>query len=400
MKTHLVQEISRTPIPLAVRWVVLAIVTLLLVLAACGGQPPASRETETVTGLSVITLRADAVPNEMEAPGTVRASRSAEIAARTMGTVTSVAVREGDHVTAGQLLAQLDDREMGARRAAARSAVREAETAREEAAHALAAAEAQSVLAKKTYDRFVYLREQKSVSPQEFDEVEAKYRQAAAVLDQVKSRQKQVSALSERAQAEARAADAVAGYTQVVAPFSGVVVRRTVDPGQMALPGQALFALEDPAKYELHATADVSAQARGVKRGTKARVRLDALPGRELEGAVAEMEAGADIASQTVRVRIALPPDPALQTGLFGRAWLCCREGMTLTVPRSAILERGQLSGVYALDAGNVARLRIVTLGRLLGDRMEILSGLSEGDRIVADPQGRTLDGKKVSIMP
>lgn len=400
MRTHLAAQDSRPRISRLVRWLMISLFAMALVLSGCGGSPPAKDEPETVSGVSVVTLHAEAVPDEAEAPGTVRAAKSAEVAARTMGAVTSVPVREGDRVAAGQLLAQLDDREMGARRAAAQSAAKEAITAREEAVHALAAAEAQSAVARKTYDRFVYLREQKSVSAQEFDEVEAKHRAAAAALEQVKARQKQVEAMSERGQSEARAADAVAGYARVVAPFAGVVVRRNVQPGQMALPGQTLFVLDDPAKYELQVTVDASAIARGLKRGTKARVRIDALPGRELAGTVTEMEAGADAASQTVRAKVALPADAGLQSGLFGRALFCCREGQALAIPRSAIIERGQLSGVYALDAEGIARLRVITLGRVLGDRVEILSGLAEGDRIVSDPQGRALDGKKVSVAP
>lgn len=387
--------------PPAVRGLSLAWFALALALSACGGSRNSTAGTvETITGIDVITVRSESVPDEAEAPGAVRAVHTAEVAARTMGTVVAVPVKEGDRVAAGQLLAQLDDRELGARRAAAQSAWKEAGTARDEAAHAVAAAEAQAAVAKKTYDRFVYLREQKSVSPQEFDEVEGKYRAASAGLEQAKSRQAQVQAMNERAQSELRAADATASYTRIVAPFSGVVVRRNVELGQMATPGQPLLVVEDASHYELEATVDASAVTRGLRRGSKARVRIDALDGREFEGTVTEMESGADATSQTIRVKVALPDDAALRSGLFGRALFCCRQGSALVIPRGALVERGQLSGVYALDAGGIARLRMLTLGRAMGDRVEVLSGLAEGDRIAAHPQGRALDGKKVSVAP
>lgn len=395
-----IHAVSEMPLPKIARWLVMALCALAIALSACGRALQGPAVPETVTGVQVTVVRAESFPDDGEAPGTVRAARTAEISARIMGTVMAVPVREGDRVAPGQLLAQLDDRELHARRAGAQAATREAATAREEAGHALASAEAQSALARKTYDRFLYLREQKSISAQEFDEVEGKYRSAAAALEQARARQKQVEAMSERAQSEARAAEAVAGYTRVVAPFAGVIVRRSAEPGQWAAPGQVLFTLEDPAKYELIVTVEASKIARGLRRGAKARVRLDAWPARELEGAVTELEAGADAASQTVRVRIALPADAALQSGWFGRALFCCGETKALAVDRSALVERGQLTGVYALDAEGIARLRLVTLGRALGPRVEILSGLAEGDRLVSNPQGRLLDGKKVSPTP
>ena len=169
--------------PRKVCWLIIALLALAGALSACGKSPkPATGAPESITGVMVVTVRKESVADEAEAPGVVRSAKTAEVAARTMGTVMVVAVREGDRVSAGQLLAQLDDRELSARRAAAHSATKEAATAREEAAYARTAAEAQAAVAKKTYDRFAYLREQKSVSPQEFDEVEGKYRTAAAGL--------------------------------------------------------------------------------------------------------------------------------------------------------------------------------------------------------------------------
>jgi RND family efflux transporter MFP subunit len=381
----------------------LAAAALALALGGCGkdvGPPP--RAAEAVSGVRLATVQFQGVPDEIEAPGTVQSAATAPVAARVMATVLEVAVREGDAVRRGQLLVQLDERELVARRAAAQAALREAAAGREQAARALAAAEAQAEVAARTHERFQYLREQKSVSAQEFDEVEARHRAAQAGLAAARARVDQAEAAHQRAESESRAADTVAGYARIVAPFDGVVVRRGVEPGAMAAPGAPLLVVENGSRYRMEATVDASAAAaRGLKRGTKARVRLDALPGREFEGTVVELEAGADPASQTVRARLDLPRDPALRSGLFGRAVVCCGERRALVVPCAAVVERGQLRGVYAVDAQGIARLRLVTLGREMGARppdcrREVLSGLGEGDRIVAGPAGRELDGKKV----
>jgi RND family efflux transporter MFP subunit len=376
-----------------------AVAALLLAAAAGCGRESAKQAvaTETAREVRAEAVMLERVADEIEAPGTVASANSAEISARVMGAVTHVAVREGDAVRAGQLLIALDERELAARRSAAASAVEEARAAREEVARAVIAAEAQAEVARRTYDRFDFLRAQKSVSAQEFDEVAARQKAAQAQLDAARAKQQQVEAMLARAQSEALAANTVAGYARLTAPFSGVVVRRQAEPGQLAAPGIPLLALEDTSRYRLEVTVDAGAMFH-VKRGSKARVQIDALPGKNLEGTVVEMEAGADAASHTARVRLELPRDAAIRSGLFGRAWFRRGERHAIALPEGAILHRGQLYGVYVVAADGTAQLRLVTLGPVLADgRVEILSGLSHGERVVLDPAGRELDEKKIA---
>jgi RND family efflux transporter MFP subunit len=348
------------------------------------------------------SARLQSVPDEIEAPGFVIAEATAQVASRTTGTVMRVAVREGDLVRRGQLLAQLDDREFIARKSAAEAALQEAAAGVAGATRAVALAQAQADIAKKTYDRYVYLRNQKSVSPQEFDEVEAKQRAAQAGLDQAKAQVRQAEAAHARADAEARAAQEVASYARIVAPFDGRVVRRTVEPGSLITPGMPLFAVEDTARYQIevtlpsYAVMPAAGGASPVRRGSPARVEFDAIPGRSFSGKVVEMEAGADPLSHSVQVRVGLPPDPALQSGLFGRAWFRRGERRAILVSKSAVVERGQLRGVYVADIRGVATWRVVTLGKKTADQVEVLSGLSDGEQVVANPGTQELEGKKV----
>lgn len=378
----------------------LPILFLTLALSGCGeSSAPKAQAPETVRGLRVATIGLQSVPDEIDAQGSIQSVRTAQVAAQVMATVTSVRVREGDAVKRGQVLILLDERELSARSSAAQAAVEESAAALEEARRGLAAAEAQADVAAKTYERYTFLRNQKSVSAQEFDEVEAKYRSTQAARDAARARLRQVEAAQSRGTSEASAATTVAGYARITAPFDGVVVRRNVDPGALAAPGMPLVTIEDPSRYQAVVTFG-AADAGAVRRGAKVSVRLDALPGKALEGTVVELEAGADPASHTVSARIALPRDAALRSGLFARAAFRRGERRALAVPRSAVVERGQLTAVYALDGQGVARLRIVTLGRGFNDRVEVLSGLGEGARVVTDPGTRELDGKKVEVSP
>jgi membrane fusion protein, multidrug efflux system len=226
-----------------------------MLAAGCGGENQrVAQKAEIVPGLRVQKIRLRSVADELEAPGSVIAVSTAQVAARTMGTVLQVATREGDYVKREQVLAQLDERELVSHRSAAQAGAQAATAGVAQATKALAAAQAQADMMQKTYDRYSYLKEQKSVSPQEFDEIAAKQQAAQANLEQVTAALRQAEAGSAQAESEARAAESVASYARVVAPFDGRVIRRTVEPGSLISPGMPLFVVEDASRYQLDAT--------------------------------------------------------------------------------------------------------------------------------------------------
>ena len=368
-----------------------------MLAAGCGGESErAAQNIEIVPGLRVQKMQLQSVDDELEAPGTVIAVSTAQVAARTMGTVLQVAVREGDFVKCGQVLAQLDDRELTSHRSAAQAGSQAATAGVAQAAKALTAAQAQADVMQKTYERYAYLKEQKSVSPQEFDEISAKQQAAQANLEQVKAALRQAEAGSTQAESEAHAAESVASYARIVAPFDGRVIRRTVELGSLVSPGVPLFIVEDASRYQLEATLPAEAAA-FLKKNASARVQLDGLQQKSLSGKVAEMEAGADPASHTLKARIDLPKEAGVQSGMFGRAFFQQGEKQALLVPGTAIVVRGQLRGIYVLGAGGLLHWRVVTVGRNTAAVFEILSGLSDGDVVLLNPGTQELDGKKAA---
>jgi len=369
-------------------------------LSGCGGEreskPP---RLEIVQGLHVQRMQLQAVPDELEAPGTVIAASTAQVAARTMGTVVQVAAREGEAVKRGQLLVQLDERELAARLRAAQAGTLSAEAGVGQATKTVAAAQDQADVAQKTYERYVYLKEQKSVSAQEFDEVAARQQAAQAALEQAKAGLRQAQAGREQGQSEAQAAESVASYARVVAPFDGRVIRRSVEPGSLVSPGMILFVVEDASRYQLEVTLPAEALMIA-KKGTTARIQLDAITEKSLEGKVSEIEAGADPATHTLKARINLPHEAGMQSGVFGRAYFSHGDRKALVVAKGALVNRGQLSGIYVVDAGGVAHWRVLTLGKSVGNQLEVLSGLADGDVVVLNPEAQELDGKKIAPGP
>lgn len=384
------------------RWIGMALAGVLVM--GCGETETKPAPPEVVQGLRLQKMEWKNVPNELEAPGTVIASVTAQVAPRTMGTVLQVTVKEGDAVHRGQLLAQLDERELAAHRNAAQAGAQVAEAGISQAQKAMAAAQAQADVMQKTYDRYTYLKQQKSVSPQEFDEINAKQQAAQAQLEQAKAVLAQAKAGGEQATAEVHAAESVASYARIVAPFDGRVVRRMVDPGSLVSPGVPLFVVEDTSRYQLRATLPTEALL-FVKKGTVVRVELDinAEPAgtegcqcdNSMEGKVGEIEARADPASHTLSARIDLPHDATIKSGVFGRAYFAHGEKKALVLPAGVVVSRGQLHGVYAVDANGLVHWRVVTLGQSTHGQVEVLSGVAAGDAIVLNPGAQELDGKK-----
>ncbi|HTZ48709.1 MAG TPA: efflux RND transporter periplasmic adaptor subunit [Verrucomicrobiae bacterium] len=389
------------------RWMGLALAGVLLIgLVGCGETETKPAPPEVVQGLRLQKVEWQSIPNELEAPGTVIATVSAQVAPRTMGTVLQVPVKEGDIVKRGQLLAQLDERELAAHRNAAQAGAQVAEAGISQAEKAMATAQAQAEVTQKTYDRYAYLKDQKSISPQEFDEISAKQQAAQAQLEQAKAALAQAKAGKEQATAEVHAAESVASYARIVAPFDGLVVRRMVDPGSLVSPGVPVFVVEDTSRYQLQATLPTEALL-FVKKGSLVRVELDiseeAAGGERcqcdpsMEGKVGEIEAGADPGSHTLSARIDLPHHTTIKSGVFGRAYFAHGEKKALVLPAGVVMNRGQLRGVYAVDANGLVHWRVVTLGESLHGQVEVLSGVAAGDAIVLNPGAQELDGKKTT---
>jgi RND family efflux transporter MFP subunit len=265
-----------------------------------------------------------------------------------MARVTEVPVELGSLVRTGQTLIRLGVEDVAANRAKAEAAVTVARATRDEAARQ--AARMDTLLA---------------------EDVVAQVQRDQAHLGRTQAE-------SQLAMAEAtlREVETAAGYARIVAPFDGVVVARSVDPGDLAAPGMPLLVVESAGPREVVLAAGVEI-AQGLRAGQT--VPVTSRDGRTTDGRIRAIAGGADPATRTVDVRVAVPDD--WPSGVSVTAFLPAGMRAGVSVPAAAIVRRGQLTGVRVVTEGGVV-LRWVRLGRTLGDRVEVLSGLEVGERV------------------
>lgn len=355
-------------------------------LTACSDHHTARvNAPERVTSVSLAVAQKSVVQDWLEAVGTVHAEQTSQVASQMMGTVVAIRAHEGDRVQVGQVLAVIDDSQP-------RAAVQQSAAATIAAQRELDAADTELTLATATLKRYQPLYEKGTVSPREFDEIKARRASAEAHRETARARQ----AEAEAALTQARNA---LGYTQIHAPFAGIVTEKKVDVGTMAAPGMPIFTVEDTRRYRLEATID-ERDIGLLQLGLPVSVFLDAFGDAEFRGTIVQIVPAVDPASRGFLVKIELPVDARLRSGLFGRAQMSRGQRTALLIPKTALIEQGQLQGAYVVDPNGEARLCYLTLGKAAGQRIEVLSGIREGEILIAAPGDREWAGKQVALTP
>jgi RND family efflux transporter MFP subunit len=368
----------------------------ILLLTSCGSEPArrAAQPQAPPVAVQTAVIATQDWPTSYEATGTVRARTTATISSKVMGYVQQVNAQVGDHVRQGQALITLDARDLDVSLRRAEAGRAEVESAIPELENATAAAKANLDLAQTTFQRMQELAAKKSISNQELDEASARLKAAQANYEMMRSRRAQVSSKTAVVEQEVRAAGIMRDYARLAAPFSGVVITRTVEPGNLATPGSPLLTLEQDGLYRLEASVDESKLA-SVRVGQAVEAVLEA--DRKLSARVSEIVPSVDAASRTYIVKLDLPATPNLRTGMFGRAIFPLGMQQVVAVPLAALMERGQLQSVFVVEDG-VAHTRLVTTGRRIKDAVEVLSGLNAGEKVVLPLPVGLQDGARVEV--
>ena len=370
-----------------------AVIAATALLTSCGPKPGgAEAAPATVSGVTLETIHLQNWPDEYTATGTIRSATSSALGAQISGTVREIRVQPGDRVQRGEVLALLDDRTPSAQLASADAAVAASRAGLDEVEEALAAATVQRKLAEATYHRYQQLLARNSVTQQEFDGAQAAYKSAVAHEAAAAARKQQMEAQGQAAQSQREAAQTMFSYSKIVSPIDGLVTAKLVDAGTLVMPGTPMFTVEDTAHYRLEANVSEDMLSR-IRVRQQAQVTTDQ---RRFSGTVAEVVPAADPASRTFVVKIALPAPCSCRSGEYGTAAFAIGELKALAIPRTAIVDRGQLEGVYVVRSNGLTEYRLVKTGRTLDDHVEILSGLSDGDEIATSQLDRLSDGVRV----
>ena len=332
--------------------------TLTIALAAFVALSGCSRGKDSAVAapeakpiaVSIAAVERRTTPRVIEVPGTVRPVDRATLAAKVMGTVDSVSITLGQRVKRGEVLLRLSAAEIDAR---------------------VAQAEARLEQVSRDYEREKGLLADGASTEAVVRSLESEQRAARAGVNEART---------------------MLSYTQIVAPFDGVISARPVNEGDLASPGVRLVEIEGTDK--LRVETEVPESLGTISPGTSVVVRV---AGIEIPGTLAEISAAADSQSRTVFAKIDLPPGAPVRSGQFARASFPAGETESLVVPASAITVFGQMERAFVVENGR-ASLRLVRTGATRGDAVEILAGLHLGELVITTIPADLRDGQPVEI--
>jgi RND family efflux transporter MFP subunit len=326
-------------------------------LAACGSSAPPPASQASLPELPTLTITSESTARERVWDGVVEAVNQATLSAQTAGRVLELPFDVDDYVPAGAVVVRFTDVEQ--------------QSANRQAQAQLRAAEAAAREAESEYTRIQSIYERKLV--------------AKAQLDQATARRDSARAALEAARAGVRGAGELVDYTVVRAPFTGIVTARHVQIGESVRPGQPLISGLSLGQLRLAVEVPQSDVA-AIRDRKQASVLLGADGARRIAAASVTVFPYADPVTHSFKVRIELPEEETgLHPGMTVKVAFDVGTSDRLLVPRSALIQRSEVNGVYVLDQQQL-HLRQLRLGHAFGDRVEVLAGLSDGETIVTDP--------------
>lgn len=343
----------------------------VLLITACADKAVQTDSESKPIPVSVATVGMGSENYFTAGSGQISSVNSAVLSTRLMGHVERIPVKVGQKVNKGDLLVVINNMDLRAKKAQVSASIIEAKAA--------------FANAKKDYDRFVNLFQKNSASQKELDDMKARYEMAKARLQAAKEMEKEVNAQF--------------AYVNIRAPFKGVVTNTFVDVGEMANPGMPLVGVEAPGALKVVAKIPENKVSQ-LHEGMEAKVAVKALD-TVLNGTLAELSTSASNTGGQYLATVQLKNPPAsVLSGMYASVAFPVEntQSQTVTVPKQALIERGQLTGIYTVGQNNTAILRWVRLGDPIGNGFQVLSGLSEGETYIVSSQGKLFNGAKVAI--
>jgi RND family efflux transporter MFP subunit len=353
---------------------------------------------ESLPVVNVQLVKRSSTKTNLVLPGNVQAVTEGPVLARSSGYIKKRYVDIGDRVTEGQVLADIEAPELGQQIKQAQATIDQAGSVVQQSQAALEQGQANSNLAKVTAERWANLLTKGVVSRQDNDTYQAQYQ---AQLANVQALERAVSAAkSSVAAAEANLArlNQMLTYQTVRAPFAGVITLRNVDTGVLVTEGTTLlFRIAQTDRLRTYLNVP-QADAESVRVGQQAALTIPDQPGRKFTGTVARTANALDPATRTLLVEVQVPnPGAMLMPGEYAEVDLAVpRKDPPLMVPSDTLVVRSDGPQVAVVGPDGVVHFAGVQLGRDLGDHLEVLSGLEEGQQLVVNPSDLIREGVKV----
>lgn len=307
--------------------------------------------------------------------GTIEAEEEAQIATPLSGIITSIKVKEGDCVPRGALLLTIEGESIFAQKEAISYQIKGAEAE-------LKATQAQLEAIRRTYERYSHLLKEGAITPQEFDEIKAKYESAKSSVDRARA---QIISLEQ----QRKAIGTQVKYLNLRAPFSGCIKEKKINLGDLALSGHPLLVLEKaPYKLKVDLPGKYFSE---VKIRDEYKVGLEGFK-QTFKAKVVEKSSGLDPQTQTFTVKLSLPAVHALKSGSIAKLFIP-EKRKVLYIPSTAILKRYDFNGVFVVKPDKTLELRYVKLGEERDGRVEVLSGLKEGELVIVDGIEKACNG-------
>ncbi len=351
---------------------IIGLLALTVLAYGCGGD-----DNKTIADNSpAVAVKVSSVSENSSNPfltvsGKVEAAKSANISTRMMGYVDKIYVQVGDKVRNGQLLLSVNNVDVSAKLAQVNAGITEAQAAFNNA--------------EKDYNRYTALFQDNSASRKELDDMTAQFEMAKARLEAARQMKNEVNAQL--------------SYANIRAPFSGVVTNKFINTGDMANPGMPLLEVESPGTYQVLAMVPES-EILTIQKDTKVDVQLKSL-GKLVGGKITEVSTSAKNTGGQYMVKVLLDASDAnILSGMYATVQfpIAQESSKAIMIPNEALVYNGQLTGIYTVSQSNTALLRWLRLGRTVGDKVEVLSGLSADEKYIVSAEGKLYNGVKISL--
>ena len=338
-------------------------------LSACGDDF-AEPEAQTPVEAELRTAEVATTTATHRFPGRIESVNQASLSTIVMGSITEVRVNEGDRVQEGELLVRIKDDQIRAQK-------RQTEAG-------LMQLQAQLELVEKNYERIRNLHAQDSATDSELDEITAQYEGMQARMEQMKANMTEV--------------DEMLAYTRITAPFDGIVSRKMMSAGDLAAPGMPLLRISGPEALKIRANVPESMINR-LSDGMPVRFSVPSAGIEHQEVMLSSINQAGDPMSRQFTIEAVIPAGAAteaLRTGMYADVLLRLEDSESVLIPESALVRRGQLTGIYTLTEDNRALLRWIRTGRTSPEGIEVISGLSAGEVYVADARRDLRQGQPI----